>query len=119
MVVALTMRTLVEQGDGMLVRCSKNEHFSNPPLFCFNSDSPSVMVKLRKDCIAMKDFRFAYSCAPHAIHNLCMDLVTFFPCVNAVLKQILFMVKTLKSSHLPLALFDSKLCLENTRRHMY
>ena len=57
-------------------RCYKNEHFSNPPIFCFCSDSPSVMVKLRKDCIATKEFTFAYGCAPHAIHNLCVDLVT-------------------------------------------
>jgi hypothetical protein len=106
---------MVEQGDGMLVRCSKNEHFTNPPIFCFCSDSPSVMVKLRKDCIATKEFTFAYGCAPHAIHNLCMDLVKFFPGVKAVLKQILFMVKTLKSSHLLLALFD-KLCLEKYKK---
>ncbi len=33
--------SLVEQGDGMLVCCSKNKHFSNPPLFCFCSDLPS------------------------------------------------------------------------------
>jgi hypothetical protein len=105
---------LVEQDDG-LVCCSKNEHFCNPPIFCFCSDSPSVMVKLRKDCLATKEFTFAYGCAPHAIHNLCMDLVKCFPGVKLVLKQIVFMVKTLKSSHLLLALFD-KHCLEKYKK---
>lgn len=33
---------------------SRNEHFSNPLMFCFCSDSPSVMVKLRKDCLDKK-----------------------------------------------------------------
>jgi hypothetical protein len=112
--------SLVEQGDGMLVCCSKNKCFSNPPIFCFCSDSRqvAVMVKLRKDCTATKEFMFAYGCAPHEIYNLCMDLVKFFPGVKAALKQILFMLKTLKSSHPLLALFKN--CVwKNTRIHMY
>lgn len=95
--------------------CSKNEHFLNPPMFTFCSDSPSVMQKLRKDCLASKEFVFAYGCSPHAIHNLCMDLIKHFPGVTLVLKHILFMVKTLKASHLLLQLFD-KLCLEKYKK---
>jgi hypothetical protein len=53
---------------------TKNEHFINPPMFCFCSDLPSVMVKLRKECFKSNKFMFTYGCAPHAIHNLCMDL---------------------------------------------
>ena len=87
---------------------SRNAHFINPPMFTFCSDLPSVMPKLRKDCLASNEFVFAYGCAPHAIHNLCMDLYSF-PGVKLVLKQILYMVKTLRSSHLLLQLFD-KLC---------
>jgi hypothetical protein len=98
-----------------LVCCSKNEHFLNPPMFTFCSDSPSVMQKLRKDCLTSKEFMFAYACAPHAIHKLCMDLIKHFPGVTIVLKQNLFMVKTLKSSHLLLQLFD-KLCLEKYKK---
>jgi hypothetical protein len=92
-----------------------NAHFINPPMFCFCSDSPSVMVKLRKDCLATNEFTFAYGCAPHAIHNLCMDLIKHFPGVKLALKQILFMVKTMKSSHLLLQLFD-KLCIEKYKK---
>lgn len=91
--------------------CSRNEHFINPPMFSLCSDSPSVMSKLRRDCLASNEFMFAYGCAPHAIHNLCMDLVKHFAGIKLALKEVLFMVKTLKSSHLLLQLFD-KLCIE-------
>jgi hypothetical protein len=57
----------------------------------------------------------AISGEPHAIHNLCMDLIKNFPGVKHVLKQIVFMVKTLKSSHFLLQLFD-KLCLEKFKK---
>jgi hypothetical protein len=97
------------------IAATKNEHFINPPMFTFCSDSPSVMVKLRKDCLTTKEFVFAYGCAPHAIHNLCMDLIKHFPAVKLVLKQLLFMVKSLKSSHLLLQLFD-KLCMEKYKK---
>jgi hypothetical protein len=105
---------MVEQQEEGQV-CTKNEHFINPSMFCFYSDSPSVMVKLHKECLKTKEFVFAYSCAPHAIHNLCMDLIKNFLGVKHILKQIVFMVKTLKSSHLLLQLFD-KLCLEKFKK---
>jgi hypothetical protein len=73
------------------------------------------MVKLRKECLKTKDFAFAYGCVPHAIHNLCMDLIKNFLGVKHVLKQIVFMVKTLKLLHLLLQLFD-KLCLEKFKK---
>ncbi|RHY29491.1 hypothetical protein DYB32_005437 [Aphanomyces invadans] len=60
-------------------------------MFCFCSDSPSVMVKLRKDCLNTKEFVFAYGCAPHAKYNLCMDIIKNIPGVNIVLKQIVYM----------------------------
>ena len=68
------------------------------------------MVKLRRDCLKTKEFTFAYVCAPHAIHNLCMNLIKNLDGVKHVLKQILFMVKSIKSSHLLQQLFD-KLCV--------
>lgn len=98
-----------------LLPCLRNEHFVNPPMFTFCSDSPSVMMKLRRDCLTSNEFVFAYGCAPHAINNLCMDLIKLFPGVKVVLKQILFMVKTLKSSHLLQQLFD-KLCVEKYKK---
>ncbi|ETV97590.1 hypothetical protein H310_09486 [Aphanomyces invadans] len=47
----------VEREEGR--SCKTNEHFINPPMFCFCTDSPSVMVKLRKDCLNTKDLVFA------------------------------------------------------------
>lgn len=72
------------------VCATRNEHFLNPPMFTlWCSDFPSVMLKLRKDCLESKEFVFAYGCAPHSIHNLCMDLIKHFHGVTLVLKQIL------------------------------
>ena len=61
-----------------------------------------------------QEFVFVYGCAPHAIHNLCMDLIKKFTGAKRVLKQIVYMVKTLKSSHLLMQRFD-KLCLEKLK----
>ena len=62
---------------------SKNVHFINPPMFAFCSDSPSVMLKLSwKDCLQSNEFVFAYGCAPHALHNLCMDSSSIFQASN-------------------------------------
>ncbi|KAI2489042.1 hypothetical protein MHU86_25551 [Fragilaria crotonensis] len=109
---------VIGEGDDVVpheVCATRNEYFLNPPMFTFCSDSPSVMLKLRKDCLESKEFVFAYGCAPHSIHNLCMDLIKHFHGVTHVLKQILFMVKSLKSSHLLLQLFD-KLCMEKYKK---
>jgi hypothetical protein len=105
---------VVEQQDEGQV-CTKTAHFIHPPMFCFCSDSPSIMIKLRKDCLKTQEFAFDYGCAPHAIHNRCMDLIKHFPGVKRVLKQILFMIKTWKSSHHLLQLFD-KLSLEKFKK---
>ncbi len=109
----IDVEVVEQQEEGQV--STKNEHFINPLMFCFYNDSSNVMVKLRKECLKTKEFAFTYGCAPHAIHNLCIDLIKNFPGVKHVLKQIIFMVKTLKSSHLLLQLFD-KLCLENFKK---
>lgn len=81
---------------GPVVSCSNNSHFLNPPMFTFCSNSPSVMLKLQKECIASNELVFAYGCATHAFHNLCMDLIKHFPGVKLVLKQDLYIVKMLR-----------------------
>ncbi|CAK9190867.1 unnamed protein product [Sphagnum troendelagicum] len=98
---------IVEEGQV----CSRTEHFLSPPMLCFCSDSSRVMVKLRKDYLLNNEFTFAYGCAPHSIHNFCMDLLKNFSGIKTVLKQIIYMVQTLKSSHLLIQLFD-KLYIE-------
>jgi hypothetical protein len=94
--------------------CSRNADFVNAPMFTLCSDSSSVMTQLRRDCLASNKFMFTYECLPHAIHNLCMDLVKLYAGVKLALKEVLHMVKTLKSSHLLLQRYD-KLCIEKYR----
>ena len=73
------------------------------------------MVKPRKSCLTTMKFAFVYGCAPHAIHNLCMDFIKHFNGVKRVLKQFLFMIKFLKSIHFLLQFFD-KLCMEKYQK---
>ena len=95
--------------------CKLNAHLINRPIVCFCSDSPSVMVKLRKECLSTKEFVFAYRSAPHSIQNLCIDFIKNFPGVKLVLKNIYLMVNTLNSSYLLLQLCE-KLCLEKLKK---
>ncbi|CAK9230824.1 unnamed protein product [Sphagnum troendelagicum] len=71
-----------------------NEHFVRAPMFTFCSDSPSVMIKLRRLCIQDIEFLFVFDCSSHAPHNLCMDLVKEFLIVKLIVKQIVFLVKS-------------------------
>ncbi len=47
-------------------------------------------------------FTFGYS--SHALHNLCMDLVKEFPVVKLIVKQIIFLVKSVRKTHYPAAI---------------
>ena len=78
---------VMEQSDQGRI-CTKNEHFIQPLMFFFCSNSTSGMVKLRRDCLKTKEFAFAYGYAPHGIHNLCMNLINDFDGVKHVLRQI-------------------------------
>ncbi len=84
-----------------------NEHFVGASMFTFCSDSPSV--KLRRLCIQDTEFLFAFGCSSHALHNLCMDLVKEFSVVKLIVKQIIFLVKSVRKTHLIQQLFD-KIC---------
>ncbi|DBA02205.1 TPA: hypothetical protein N0F65_004840, partial [Lagenidium giganteum] len=91
------------------------KRLQSAPIFWFCSDSQSVMVKLRNECLLYKAFVFAYGCAPHAIHNLCMDLAKHFTGIKPTLKKLVAMVKEVRSSHRLQQLFenlcgDSLLC---------
>jgi hypothetical protein len=80
-----------DSDDNVLV-ATHNKHFVNVPMFSFCSDSPSVMVKLRRLCIQDDKFVFAFGCA---LHNLCMDLVEEFPGIKNIVKHMVFLVKTI------------------------
>jgi hypothetical protein len=88
-----------------------NEHFVGAPMFTFYSNSPSVMIKLHRMCIQDTEFLFAFGCSSHALHNLCMDLVKEFSVVKLIVKQIVFLVKSVCKTHLIQQLFD-KICKE-------
>jgi hypothetical protein len=83
-----------DSDDNVLV-ATRNKHFDNAPMFSFCSDSPSVMVKLCRLCIQDDEFVFAFGCALHALHNLCMDLVKEFPGIKNIVKHMVFLVKTI------------------------
>jgi hypothetical protein len=83
-----------------------NEHFVVALMFTFCSDSPSVMIKLRRLCIHDTEFLFVFGCSSHALHNLCMDLVKEFPVVKLIVKQIVFLVKSVRKTHLIQQLFE-------------
>jgi hypothetical protein len=88
-----------------------NEHFVGAPMFIFCSDSPSVMIKLRCLCIQDTEFLFTFGCLSHAVHNMCMDLVKEFSIIKLIVKQIIFLVKSVIKTHLIQQLFD-KICKE-------
>jgi len=91
-----------DSDDNVLV-ATCNKHFVNAPMFNFCSDSPCVMVKLRCLCIQNDEFVFAFGCA---LHNLCMDLVKEFPGIKNIVKHMVFLVKTIRKTHLIQQLFD-------------
>jgi hypothetical protein len=90
-----------------------DKHFRNTPVFYFCSDSPSVMVALRRCCMDIKEFLLAFGCAPHALHNFYMDVIKKFEGYKLIVKDLVRMVKGIRSVHTISALFD-KLCCENS-----
>ncbi len=81
-------------------------------MFTFCSNLPSVMIKLHCLCIQDTEFLFAFGCSSHALHNLCMNLVKEFSVVKLIVKQIVFLVKSVRKTHPIQQLFD-KICKEN------
>jgi hypothetical protein len=102
---ALDLTGDFDSDDNVLV-ATCNKHFVNAPMFSFCSDLPSVMVKLHRLCIQDDEFVFAFGCALHALHNMCMDLVKEFPGIKNIVKHMVFLVKTIRKTHLIQQLFD-------------
>jgi hypothetical protein len=57
-------------------------------------------------CIQDDEFIFAFGCALHALHNLCMDMVKESPGIKSIVKHMVFLVKTIRKTHLVQQLFD-------------
>ncbi len=102
---ALDLTGDFDSDDNVLV-ATRNKHFVNAPMFSFCSDLPSVMVKLHRLCIQDDEFVFAFGCALHALHNMCMDLVKEFSGIKNIVKHMVFLVKTIRKTHLIQQLFD-------------
>jgi hypothetical protein len=92
--------------DDDVLAATHNKHFVNASMFNFCSDSLSVMVKLRRLCIQDDEFVFAFGCALHTLHNLCMDLVKEFLGIKSIVKHMVFLVKTIRKTHLIQQLFE-------------
>jgi hypothetical protein len=97
---------MISDSDDNVLAATRNKHFVNALMFNFCLDSPSVMVKLCRLCIQDDEFVFAFGCALHALHNLCMDLVKEFPGIKNIVKHMVFLVKTIQKTHLIQQLFD-------------
>jgi hypothetical protein len=82
-----------------------DKQFKNTPVFCVCSDSPSVMVALHRRCMESKEFLFAFGCTPHALQNFCMDLIKKFEEPRLIVKNLILMVKGIRSVHMIFALF--------------
>ena len=80
-------------------------------MFSFCSDSPSVMVSLRRKIICLPDFTAVFGCSPHAINNFTLDILNKFPGPKETLKMCVFVVTKIRSTHLLSTLFDT-LCKE-------
>jgi hypothetical protein len=76
------------------------------PLWTLCSDSPTVMTSLRSKALDTGLFTFSFGCAPHALHNLCMDYMKVDSFKTCVSKHV-YMVKEIKKTHLLSSMFDS------------
>ncbi|SPQ94387.1 unnamed protein product (mitochondrion) [Plasmodiophora brassicae] len=93
-----------------------DDHFVDPPMWTFQSDSPSVMKKLRRLCVDNKEFMFSYGCAAHALHNFCMDLVRKFPTISKIVKESIYIVKGINAVHRLTEFFDAQCLLKYRKR---
>jgi hypothetical protein len=85
------------------------------PLICLRLSTSKIRQCSRS---AVIEFVFAYVCAPHAIHNLCMDLIKHFPGVKLVLKQILYWSRLL-NHHIYCSSCLTNYAWRNTRRNTF
>jgi hypothetical protein len=76
------------------------------PMWTLCSDSPTVMTSLHSKALDTGLFTFSFGCAPHALHNLCMDYLKH-ESFKTTLSKHLYMVKEIKKVHLLSSMFDS------------
>jgi hypothetical protein len=69
------------------------------PMWTLCLDSPTVMTSLCSKALDTGLFTFSFGCAPHALHNLCMDYLKL-DSFKTVISKHLYMVKEIKKVHL-------------------
>jgi hypothetical protein len=75
------------------------------PMWNLCTDSPNVMIGLRRKALQSGEFIFAYGCAPHGFHNLSMDWVKLAG-PKRIVSQNVFIVTKINSVHLLITMFD-------------
>ena len=92
--------TEIKEDDVELAQVQRDE-----PMWCLSTDSPSVMTCLRQLAIRSKEFTFAFGCAAHGGHNLCMDWLKN-PIIKTIVSENVFIVNKINEMHLLNSMFD-------------
>lgn len=74
-------------------------------LWTICTDNPNVMRSLRRKCVESGHYTFEFGCAPHALHNLCKDLLKMAG-PKSTLGKVLVVVKGIRNVHLLTSMFD-------------
>ncbi|KAH6581426.1 hypothetical protein BASA61_009074 [Batrachochytrium salamandrivorans] len=74
------------------------------------TDNPNVMRLLPKMCVDSGHYTFEFGCSPHAMHNLCKDLLKMAE-PKSILGKVLVVVKGIRNVHLLTSMFDM-LCIQ-------
>uniref|UniRef100_M4B5Y6 Uncharacterized protein n=1 Tax=Hyaloperonospora arabidopsidis (strain Emoy2) TaxID=559515 RepID=M4B5Y6_HYAAE len=75
------------------------------PMWTLSTDSPRVMISLRRKALDSDLFMFVFGCAPHGGHNLWMDWLKL-PKIKQVVSANIFIVNKIDSVHLLTSMFD-------------
>ncbi|OQR85487.1 hypothetical protein ACHHYP_11771 [Achlya hypogyna] len=85
-------------------------------LWSLCTDSPSVMVSLRRLAVADHTVSFAFGCAPHALNNMCLDWMKV-PSIKSTIASGVAIVTGVRRVHLLLAAFDT-LCSQQLQQQL-
>jgi hypothetical protein len=85
-------------------------------LWSLCTDSPSVMVSLRRLAVADHTVSFAFGCAPHALNNMCLDWMKV-PSIQSTIASGVTIVTGIRRVHLLLATFNT-LCSQQLQQQV-
>jgi len=82
----------------------------------FVSDSCNSMILLRKILVERNVVAYAYGCGAHALNNFSLDVLQL-PQFSKLIKEVLWVAKTVKNTHMLRNLFDV-VCVEKLCMHV-